>query len=233
MTRSLAEAGTLKSASRQKFRAKAFLGAAVVTACGITLSAGSAEAAIPTTNCQDLNDLTVGNTKITNLSCTGDIAGSDNVLILYDELTNNVEYSFFGIPATGSQLGSIGYDIEITAGQSVFQKVSLTSDGSADSIYDAFKDITWAGGSAQLATNQGGAEPVFTFPTLTIKKLTILDSWVASIGDVQLVKNNFTLAPGTDIPDSVPGPLPILGAAAAFGMSRKLRSRIKQKSSSL
>jgi len=28
--------------------------------------------------------------------------------------------------------------------------------------------------------------------------------------------------------DSVPGPLPILGAAAAFGCSRRLRRRIKR-----
>ena len=31
-----------------------------------------------------------------------------------------------------------------------------------------------------------------------------------------------------EIPDSVPGPLPLLGAAAAFGLSRKLRRRISQ-----
>lgn len=50
---------------------------------------------------------------------------------------------------------------------------------------------------------------------------------------VDNIPNNFT--PGINdtvtqkfADDTVPGPLPILGAAAAFGFSRKLRSRIKQ-----
>jgi len=41
-----------------------------------------------------------------------------------------------------------------------------------------------------------------------------------SVNGVQSIQNTFTQQP-------VPGPLPILGAGAAFGFSRKLRSRIK------
>jgi len=36
----------------------------------------------------------------------------------------------------------------------------------------------------------------------------------------------FTRVPDTRSPNAVPGPIPLLGAAAAFGYSRKLRKRI-------
>lgn len=38
---------------------------------------------------------------------------------------------------------------------------------------------------------------------------------------------SITIQIGNAIPASVPGPLPVFGVAAAFGMSRKLRNRIK------
>jgi hypothetical protein len=41
------------------------------------------------------------------------------------------------------------------------------------------------------------------------------------------IGNNNTNCPQVFTGESVPGPLPVLGAAAAFGFSRKLRKRIK------
>jgi hypothetical protein len=35
-----------------------------------------------------------------------------------------------------------------------------------------------------------------------------------------------TLTPGSPVANNVPGPLPILGAGAAFGFSRRMRRRI-------
>jgi hypothetical protein len=197
---------------------------AVFTVLGLAESARAASF----TTCQALADLTVGGTKISNLSCGGDIANSPDVLISFAELSNNVEYSVFGNSLSGSLAGSIGYNIEIILGQNVFQSVQLTADGTTDSVYRAVKDVSWSGGSTQLVTTQTGAEPVFDFPTLNVKKLTILDSWTATEGEVQIVKNNFVQVPGQALPDPVPGPLPILGAAAAFGFSRKLRARIRK-----
>ncbi len=189
--------------------------------------AGSARAASFTT-CQALADLTVGGTKISNLKCAGDIANSPDVVISFGELSNNVEYSFIGNSLLGSLAGGIRYDIEIILGQNVFSSVQLTADGTTGSIYSAVKDVSWVGGATQLATTEEGHEPVFNFPTLNIKKLKIADSWTTSKGEVQIVKNNFVQVPGEAPPESVPGPLPILGAAAAFGFSRKLRARISK-----
>jgi hypothetical protein len=63
------------------------------------------------------------------------------------------------------------------------------------------------------------------FPTSAdfISKLVVdplTNNFTPSIVDTAIQKN--------PKPETVPGPLPILGAAAAFGFSRKLRSRIKQ-----
>jgi hypothetical protein len=212
------------SASRRRIGSSVVCLGAVFTVLGLAESARAASF----TTCQALADLTVGSTKISNLSCTGDIANSSDVLISFAELTNDVEYSFIGNALSGSLTGSIGYDIEIILGQNVFKSVQLTADGTTDSVYTAVKDISWSGGVTQLITTQSGAEPVFDFPTLNVKKLTILDSWTATEGEVQIVKNNFVQVPGQALPDPVPGPLPILGAAAAFGFSRKLRARIRK-----
>ncbi|MBW4531000.1 MAG: hypothetical protein KME02_09985 [Aphanothece saxicola GSE-SYN-MK-01-06B] len=223
MTLNLPTIRSVDAAKRRIGSATVCLGVAF-TVLGL---AGSARAASFTT-CQALADLTVGNTKITNLSCSGDVANSPDVLISFAELTNNVEYSFIGNALLGSLEGGIGYDIEIVLGQNVFQSVQLTADGTTDSVYSAVKDISWSGGVAQLVTTQEGHEPVFVFPSLNVKKLSISDTWIASEGNVQIVKNNFLQVPGQAPPDSVPGPLPILGAAAAFGVSRKLRARIQK-----
>jgi hypothetical protein len=197
------------------------------TAVGLSLLPVSAEAASSTT-CDALGDLIAGNMKITNLTCGGDIAGAADVMISFAGLGSGVEYSFIGSDLSGSALGSIGYDIEIISGQNVFGSVQLTADGSTNSVYDAFKDVTWSGGFIQLATSQVGLEPVYNFNTQDIKKLTILDSWSASSGVVQIVKNNFLQVPGQGPEEPVPGPLPLLGAAAALGWSRRLRSRLRR-----
>ena len=223
MTLSLPKMRSLSASRLHMGSATVCLGA-VFTILGFAESARAASF----TTCQALADLTVGNTKISNLSCAGDISSSPEVLISFAELSNNVEYSFIGNALSGSLTGSIGYNIEIILGQNVFKSVQLTADGSTDSVYSAVKDFSWSGGVDQLVTTQAGLEPVFHFPILNVKKLTIFDSWTATVGKMQVVKNNFVQTSGQAPPDSVPGPLPILGAAAAFGFSRKLRAQIRK-----
>ena len=59
----------------------------------------------------------------------------------------------------------------------------------------------------------------------TLGTWTLINSFDPSyIGDTIIVKVN---ASSSDSPASVPGPLPLLGLGAAFGISRKLRKRIK------
>jgi hypothetical protein len=56
------------------------------------------------------------------------------------------------------------------------------------------------------------------------QEIFVRDSWNipdTSPAKIDAIQNNYTQV------DRVPGPLPLLGAGAAFGFSRKLRKRIK------
>lgn len=59
-------------------------------------------------------------------------------------------------------------------------------------------------------------------------RISVTDTWVVGTGSTIVnFKNTFTQVSIAGPPASVPGPLPVLGAGAAFGFSRRLRSRIK------
>jgi hypothetical protein len=76
-----------------------------------------------------------------------------------------------------------------------------------------------------------------TFPSSSITPLTpfpgrpttVLFANILEVTDGSLGPNGFTntVTQASIPPDQVPGPLPLLGAATAFGFSRKLRARIK------
>ncbi len=61
---------------------------------------------------------------------------------------------------------------------------------------------------------------------------TTTDGYTGPIGATGMAQNR-TWAQATLVPAPVPGPLPALGAAAAFGFSRKLRQRIKATANSV
>jgi len=229
MTRSLTEAGTLKSASRQKFRTKAFLGAAVVSAFSSFLTAGSAQAATSTT-CADLAadsgiTLTNGDKTISNIVCSGDVLGSENVLINFGLNGPIYEFSSDIIKGgTGADTsGGISYTIAIDPFiNQAFKSVALTAAGIN---FQASKKIF--SGDSLLATL--GVQEVTSFASdQFFKTLKIEDAWTVGLGEfatLEDINNLYTQKP-SKAPSEVPGPLPILGAAAAFGLSRKLRARI-------
>lgn len=53
----------------------------------------------------------------------------------------------------------------------------------------------------------------------------IRNDYSVTQGSINTLQNSFTQRPRGDI-DRVPGPLPLLGAGAAFGFSRRLRTRV-------
>ena len=79
------------------------------------------------------------------------------------------------------------------------------------------------GGPTLVSTDGSPVGPlVFTTPS----PLSVRDTWSVAAGDTLTnVKDSYTQAP------KVPGPLPLLGAAAAFGWSRRLRRRVTPVSS--
>ena len=58
-----------------------------------------------------------------------------------------------------------------------------------------------------------------------LKVISVRDEYLVTRGSINSFQNSFTQIPG-DPPDRVPGPLPLLGAGAAFGFSRRLRTRV-------
>jgi hypothetical protein len=228
-------------APRNAVRNKALIAATVFTAMVSMLSAGSAKA--DSTDCslvQTTDILIAGDKAITGITCLGDAAGNANVKIdfgqsgalLYEFSQNNVE------AGTGpSSSGSISYNIKITDPDFFFQRVRLTSAGTD---YVATKTVRDAGNNLLFTLGENEAEsfvspvtgPSFKDFTATqfFQELNILDFWSsgsATDATVQDLNNIYTQKTAQD-PSEVPGPLPILGAAAAFGLSRRLRVRIKQ-----
>jgi len=87
--------------------------------------------------------------------------------------------------------------------------------------------FTAIGESFELVNNTGTTVPPteFTF-SADYRKITIADTvFVPAESGIVSVTNTWTQR------TKVPGPLPILGAGAAFGMSRRLRRRIKASAS--
>jgi len=77
--------------------------------------------------------------------------------------------------------------------------------------------------SAYLTSTVGSADPTTGFKPLGGTFITVRDQWtVASDGALSDMVNTYTQSR-----DGVPGPLPLLGAGAAFGFSRRIRSQIK------
>ena len=63
-------------------------------------------------------------------------------------------------------------------------------------------------------------------PTLGIADSYTTNSPSASAASIPLAGSIIVAGPSAPVPSSVPGPLPIFGAGAAFGMSRRLRHRV-------
>lgn len=121
--------------------------------------------------------------------------------------------------------GIFRYSLESSVG--TFLQVQIGSDtdgiggttsvtkeifGAYDPGTDTFSNLI----GTETSTN--GSTQIITLTNQNLPKIYIRDTYSAS-GSTRL--DNFTNS------YLVPGPLPLLGAGAAFGFSRKLRSRIK------
>lgn len=127
----------------------------------------------------------------------------------------------FDPPTSAGQNGSYFYTIS-TAGQNIIRARLSAVSGGVTADYEAFKYIYRDSSKATLIdvlniTESSGDDlsVFFSAPSVYVE-----DYWSSSASgqvDVDAITNSY----------QTPGPLPILGAGAAFGFSRKLRSRIK------
>jgi hypothetical protein len=239
MTHLLVGADALKNVARNK----ALVGAAVFTAFASMLSAGSAMAdETDGTTCALVNSSTIlvsGDKTISNIICDGD--AKNNPLVKIDFGDNGLLYEFSSNFIEGgsgpSSTGSISYAINITQPSTFFQRVRLTSAGTdyvaTKSVFDDSSNLLFTlGQNAAESFVSSVSGPSFKdfASTEFFSALNIVDTWSSGTqfdASVEDVNNIFTQKPGKGIGE-VPGPLPIFGAAAAFGLSRRLRTRIKQ-----
>lgn len=128
----------------------------------------------------------------------------------------------FNVPGTINYTGGlIGSFYTVVANDPLYpiDGIGLAASGIGNFVIGkvVYSDATGSNRIAQLSMIGSGSVPIVSFAPLT--RIWILDVF---------------LAPGTSGIDNVqntlrnaPGPLPLLGAGAAFGFSRKLRGRIK------
>jgi hypothetical protein len=137
------------------------------------------------------------------------------------EDTYNVLTSFFpniAPPSSGSYAYTLAIDPVLGAGYT-FDSVELDVNHSGTGQV-VTKAVT---GVPDLVSTNGVPVGPVSFPG-GLTSIAVRDSWVLdpNTGDISSISNTFNQKKS-----SVPGPLPLLGAGAAFGFSRRIRSRIK------
>jgi hypothetical protein len=121
--------------------------------------------------------------------------------------------------------GNLDYKIKITDPKYAFETASLstllTTAGDYTVTKKFYTDATFTSEiTAWALSNPAPANPDAT--SIGGQEIFVRDSWSIPIGSsakIDAIQNNYT--------QHVPGPLPLLGAGAAFGFSRRIRSRIK------
>ena len=167
---------------------------------------------------------------ITDFKATCPIIPGGNILrsaVDYDPnalLTGTGSYNYkydstpAGIAAGGEYFRQVDLGVDVN-GSGIYS-VSVTK-----SVYDSDNMTNLLGTITFTQSDQGSSKtPELTLPLDVYDHLYIVDSYAVNF-------NPLTGEAGIDKITNTyfqtPGPLPILGAGAAFGFSRKLRSRIK------
>lgn len=114
--------------------------------------------------------------------------------------------------------------------------ISITGDGIAGSL--PFSNLSFTGPGLFATAFAPIAPPITSINFVNSTLSFTIPAGVASNGntitarisynDTDAIQTNTSSAVLLTAATSVPGPLPLLGVAAAFGFSRKLRKRIKQ-----
>jgi len=115
------------------------------------------------------------------------------------------------------------YEASITAANTVFTAVDLDSNANnfanPPSVLTATYSFTGGNTPVVLTSTNGSAD----LAAVTGGPITIIvrNNFAGTGGAIDTLENSFQQTA------HVPGPLPLLGAGAAFGFSRRIRSRIK------
>jgi len=207
---------------------KRILGLTTAGAAGLAIfMPGQADAAIMCTfgtlgSCSG----TVGKLTFSNFQATGSYSAGDSIGITLSPtsgvyvIANNYQTPTSPNSLTGN--GSLSFDISAVSGYA-FAKATANADtlNQGTPLFTFTSALT--GLSSNLVSTEGTAGPN-TFNTgVTSTSATI--SWAQGNTTNEAYASSLRLT--TNPPSiEVPGPLPILGAGAMFGFSRRLRRRV-------
>ena len=171
------------------------------------------------------------------------VPGGDKVLTLLDQsglMINDTiafnkqvsawEVTFdpsLDISSTNNPTGFIKYKINITDITQFFKTAELSTNigGTVSDPYVVMKEFfTDATYTTLIPAWTLNSPPTPVAGSIGGQTIYVKDSWSVPLGSGVIVNNfnnDYTQT------SSVPGPLPLFGAGAAFGFSRRIRSRIK------
>ena len=125
----------------------------------------------------------------------------------------------FNGPLTGPSFFTSEYTVEALTPNTWFNQVDLSwvQVPGGNAAVSAKYDWVDKDGNPQTVTLTKSGD-IYEILDQHPTEITVTNTYTPNNGAIDNVENTFR---------NVPGPLPILGAGAAFGFSRKLRSRIK------
>jgi len=152
---------------------------------------------------------------------------------IYGFTKSGADHTFSGssLNFTGTNF-SYSYTVALfnpPAGQEFF-KYNTNAAGSATSSALAFtKTLTPSVVTSPVSSITDESDPgnIVTFPSGTISPITFTSNLTRTGGKIDVITDSLTQLL-EEPPATVPAPLPVLGAGAAFAFSRRLRNRIKQ-----
>jgi len=125
--------------------------------------------------------------------------------------------------------GTFEYEIEIVGPDTYFDQVGLALIGPpiGNPMFNATKSVFGPTGMnpPMLSVDETDRSNFDSFAGL-VKKIRVVDTYDVTVGSLNSVQNSYSQKEFIDPPARVPGPLPLLGAGAAFGLSRRLRTRV-------
>jgi hypothetical protein len=200
---------------------RSLTGAALLLSAAALINAGEAKADLTCTltNLSSCNGV-VGDKTFSGFNLAG-YGGSGTINISEYLGVWTVQTLFSGGGTTGNVNGTLMYNIAITDPVATFDTVSVNVNGTGGITAInplVTSTITGANGGSPFTANAVSPPDVKTFVSGT-KTIAVSQNFTAS-GGRRL--SAFT----TEFTQKVPAPLPLLGAGAAFGFSRRLRSRI-------
>jgi hypothetical protein len=162
---------------------------------------------LSTTTLGDLNDLDVNNVPLTEVSAVQPLPG--DYLFNLDKVFTNTAFNFT-------------YEALITDPNRVFSAVDLDSD--ADVFANPASVLTavysFTGGNSPITLRSTNGTPDFAAVSGSPTTIIVNNDYDGN-GAIDAIENSFQQK------HTVPGPVPLLGAGAAFGFSRRLRRRLK------